>query len=324
MSHRISLYLHWWKTWKTLPVRSWVKGAAAYRASNFIEAERHYIKGLESHPHHPARYSARLDLAFCLFKNGKFLAAEEQLQQVTTFCPEFREAYVRLSQLQLWIGHSSEAAWSVRRAIQKIGIDPELVGLLLLAVLDSGGPVYLMQEAVKLAHQMEAEKRTHPILETALARLHIVTGEGERDSAHLARIASSSSASLEAIVLYAETLLEEERVPVAQQYLRRALMIRPDHPRVLSLMAHSYLRAGESYNPPYAVQLAVTSCQGTGWSSPREMHILAEAYYRSGDKVAALVVASRAKLAGNRPWGTYRYAKNLEKLIESLSSGTQA
>jgi hypothetical protein len=54
------------------------------------------------------------------------------------------------------------------------------------------------------------------------------------------------------------------------------------------------------------------------------MHLLAEAYYHSGDKISALVVASKAKQAGTRLMGTYRDVRMLDELIESLSAGTQA
>jgi len=84
------------------------------------------------------------------------------------------------------------------------------------------------------------------------------------------------------------------------------------------------MKAGPFYNGEYAKQLAIGACQLTNWSSPREMHLLAEAYYHTGDKISALVVASKAKQAGTRLMGTYRDVRVLEQLIESLSSGTQA
>jgi hypothetical protein len=54
------------------------------------------------------------------------------------------------------------------------------------------------------------------------------------------------------------------------------------------------------------------------------MHTLAEAYALSGDKMSALLIATKAKDTGGRLLGSYRDAKHLDKLIQRLSVGTQA
>ena len=67
-----SLYVSWWKSWKTLPVRPWLHGAVEYKAGRYKTAIPYYERGLQSHPHHPASFSARLDLAYCHQKLGQF------------------------------------------------------------------------------------------------------------------------------------------------------------------------------------------------------------------------------------------------------------
>lgn len=324
MFESIQLIHKWWRTWRTLPVWSWVRGAAAYRAGRFELAERHYKAGLKRHGSHPANFCARLDLAYCLFKLGKIDEADQLLRAVTTQLPASREAYIRLARLQMWSGHSLEAAWTIRRALRSIDVDPELAALFLGAVLDNGGPGYLLDEAIEASKKIETEGHDFPRLQAARARLAMERGDEENGRQALERLAVGEDAPFEAILMYAEVILGEGKIAQARRQLRRALMVSPDYPRILSLLAESYMKAGSFYNGEYAKQLAINACQLTNWSSPREMHLLAEAYYHSGDKISALVVASKAKQAGTRLMGTYRDVRILDELIESLSAGTQA
>lgn len=324
VTDNLQLIHKWWKTWGTLPVWSWVRAASAYREGKFELAERHYKTGLKRHASHPAHFCARLDLAYCLFKLGKLEDAEHQLRYVTTHLPASREAYVRLARLQMWTGHALEAAWTVRRALRSIEPDPELAAIFLIAVLDNGGPSYLLDEAVEASRSMETEGDDFPRLQAARARLELERGDAAAGRKTLEQIAAADNAPFEALVLFAEVLVHEGKIAHARRQLRRAMAASPDYPRVLSLLAESYMKAGPFYNGEYAKQLAINACQLTNWSSPREMHILAEGYYHTGDKISALVVASKAKQAGTRLMGTYRRVRVLDELIESLSVGTQA
>ncbi|NDC38365.1 MAG: hypothetical protein EBZ48_09980, partial [Proteobacteria bacterium] len=119
-------------------------------------------------------------------------------------------------------------------------------------------------------------------------------------------------------------LLTEGEVMPARRLLRRALVKLPENPQILSLLAQSYLQSGALYNAEYARQLATEACQRSEWSSPRELHILAEAFYHIGDKASALIIASKAKEEGSRLLGSYRDVKSLDQLIDNLSTGTLA
>lgn len=324
MVDTLNLYCKWWKTWKTLPVVPWVKAAAHYRAGEFKVAEEYYKKGLATNATHPAQLSARLDLAYCLFKNRKLSEAEEQLRYVTTNSPRHKEAHLRLCRLQIWMGQTLDAAWTMRRALREIPVDSEMAALFLLAVLDNGGPSYLLEEAIKAVNSLATDLRSYPLLEVALARLEVHKGNIDLGRHELVRLSTQSKAPFEAVVLLGELHLNEGKILEARREFGRAMEVTPDHPRVLTLMAESYLKEGHFYNPDYARQLATSACQHTSWCSPREMHILAESFYHCGDKISALLVASKAKQAGSRLLGTYTCVKNLDKLIQSLSSGTQA
>ena len=319
----IKLYHRWWKAWGTLPVFAWVRAAALYRSGKFEEAISHYERGLKKHPAHPACLSAQLDLAYCLFRSNRFDEALQALKFVVARTPQAREAYVRLATVQMWLGQAIEAAWTMKRALQAVKPDAEMVGMFLLAVIENGGPRYLINEALEIAAKLPACDE-HPKLQVARAKLKILQDEPGQGKVELETLASDANATRDAVLAYAQTLVDDNRIAEARQHLRRLMTGAADHPRVLSLLAESYLKSGPFYNTDYAVQLATSGCQKTNWTSPREMHALAEAYRHAGDKIAALLVASKAKDAGSKLLGSYREEKTLEKLIETLSTGTQA
>ena len=324
MGANINLLWKWWKTWRTFPVIPWIQAASCYRNGNFELAQKHYESGLRKHADHPAQFCARLDLSYCLFKNRKFEESEKHLKLVIANLPTFKEAHLRLARLQIWTGRSLEAAWTIRRAMREIDGDTELVATFMLAILDNEGPTYLIKEALAAWAKLSIEDKQNPKLQAARARFAMLKGDVERGRSVLSEIAKRHDAPIEAVVLFAQVLLEEGKIAHCRHELRKALALESDNPRVLSLFAESYLRSGPFYNPEYARQLGTSSCQAANWSSPREMHILAESFYHSGDKISALIIASKARQAGSRLLGEYRDVRNLDRLIESLSQGTQA
>lgn len=320
----IKLYYRWWKTWKKPPVFAWIKGASLYRIGRYDLALKEYKRGLLKYPEHPARFSARLDLAYCLFKLKRFDDAQEQLKTLVNDAPHLRDAHIRLARIQMWIGHSLDAAWTARRALQRLPVEPELVGLFILNVVEHEGTSYLLQEALKYAESLLPIQKENPILKTAMAKLDLFHGDKSSGREKLVEICTQVECPIEALILLADELLEEGNLAQSRHELKRAMNMIAEHPRVLSLLAETYLRSGPFYNADYARQLATSACQSSQWLSPREMHILAESYYHQGDKISALVLASKAKQAGSQLLGTYRDVKNLDRLIETLSTGTQA
>ncbi|MBN8549537.1 MAG: tetratricopeptide repeat protein [Deltaproteobacteria bacterium] len=327
--HILSLLAKWWRTWGTLPIYSWVKAAALYRKGQFAAAEKFYRSGLDRHANHPASFCARIDLAYCQFKLGRLDDAEQELRAVSTQLPQSREAYLRMAKLQMWRGQSLEAAWTIRRALRNVPVDPEFAALYLISALDSGAPGYLLNEALQVSQNIESDDKSSLRLQAARARAIMNTKLPSEEAyqtarTKLAQLAAAENAPFETIIMFSEVLIAEGKIAHARRLLRRALQSAADYPRILSLLAETYLKSGPFYNAEYAKQLATTACQNTTWASPREMHILAESYYHVGDKVSALIIASKAKELGSKLLGTYRDTKTLDRLIESLSSGTQA
>lgn len=325
----LGLVLKWWRTWRTLPVFAWVKAASLYRKGKFEDAAQLYRKGLRRAQNHPAHYCARLDLAYCLFRLGKLEAAEEELQKVVSLVPNSREAQLRLARLQLWRGESLQAAWTMRRALRNIAPDAEIACLFLGSAIDARAPRYLLEEALRALQSAQTGDESDVRANAFIARAQMIlrkvgTPEYQLARTQLAQIASRPGAPFESVIAFGEVLIEEGKVALARRLLRRALHSSSEYPRLLSLLAETYLRSGTFYNADYARQLATTACQKTSWTSPREMHILAEAFYHCGDKISALVVASKAKELGSRLLGSYTHSRTLDDLISNLSTGTQA
>ncbi len=314
----------WWITWGTLPVFSWAKAAGLYKAGQFKEAQSYYEKGLKKYPNHPASQCARVDLAYCHFIQRQFEQAEKHLRYVISQDPKAREAYLRLAKINIWTGNTLEAAWVYRRAIQAIGYDAELVAGFMLAVLENGGPGYLLKEARRALSSLSATDAQHPKVKLVAAALQLLSGEDEEISINQLISLSVNNSTVETHTILAEHLLARDRITQARRYLRSAMTLSPNNPKVLSLFADSYLKEGVYYNPGYARQLATTAAQNSGWLSPGAMHTLAEAFRHEGDKMSALIMASKARDVGSQRLGVYRGAKHLDALIETLSTGTQA
>lgn len=312
--------------WGTLPVRPWLEGARFYRRRDYKNAERCYRDGLDRFPSHPAVTSALLDYAHCLFKNRKPRESQDALRLVITKRPQMRDGHLRLARVQLWSGQLLDAAWTTRRALQFLPDDPEMVALFLSAVVENGGPAHLLQEARETANLLLSKEVFHPALELAMIRLDLLTDFSVATPAYkrLEELVLAENPAFDSVVVYSEALLRRRRTFEARDQLRKALRAAPDHPRVLSLLAESYLFDINCANPDYAVQLASQACQNASWLSAREMHILAAAYQRTGDKMAALLTASKAKEEGSRLLGAYSDLGVLDQLINDLSSGTLA
>lgn len=318
----VSLYVRWWKTWKTFPVKPWVKAASYYRSGHFKEAENFYIEGLRKYVKHPARFSARLDLAFCFFKNRKYDEAREQLERVIVEEPRIKEAYVRLARLQMWLGHSVEAAWTLRRALQILQADGELVGLFILSALENYSTQQFVTEGLSHYRKLPLIEQSHPLLQLAIAKKDIIDDKVQRPWKPIHNLLTGELQTVEAMIYHAELLFKSEDLVQARHQLQRALSYRPDNPQVLYLLAKIYLAEGEIYNPSFALQLAQNSCQNSGWKNPKGLHVLADCYSHLGDKMSALLIASRAKDVSTSLLGSYSDGNKLEKMISELSSGS--
>jgi tetratricopeptide (TPR) repeat protein len=208
--------------------------------------------------------------------------------------------------------------------MQRVAPDPELVTLFISAVVDSGGNPTSIAEAQKLLQQLHYDAGGFPRLEVARARLALLVDKADEARDDLARLAALDRGPFEAVVAFAEVLVSEGKLAYARHQLHRALAVASDHPKVLRLLARTYMHEGPFFEPEYAVQLALRACQVTNWRGIHELYILAQAYVTAGDKVAALLAATKAKEVAARLLGGYPDVVHLEKLLQGIAAESQA
>jgi Tfp pilus assembly protein PilF len=311
----VRAYRQWFSRWRCAPVRRWIAAAELYKQKRFEEAAALYRLGLAARPKSPAALNAMLDLSHCLFRMKQFEEAEQCLRQATVAAPHEAEAYIRLARLQLWLGHAAEAVWTMRVCLQRVSVDPELATLFVTAVVESKGADAAVAEAQSLLSRIHSDGG-FPRLDVARVRLGLLGEERSSCRDELSKLASIDRGPFEAVVAFAEVLLQEGKISYARHHLHRALVVAPEHPKVLRLLASVYLRNGESLAPEYSVQLGIKACQATGWRGVHELLTLANAYVAVGDKLAALLVATKARETVGGLLGSYPEVERLERLLQ--------
>ena len=260
-----------------------------------------------------------MDLARCLSAQGKLLEAEQYLRKLTIQLPHSRRVHKALFSLQLRSGLTLDAAWTMRRACRYITLEEDLIGLYLYCVVENGGPSFLIDEVQQLVQSLKKAGRGSLLIRAAMLRRMLeLHGYAPNHLKKLEAMAEEDEATIEVMLLAADALLRAAKVASARRILRLALRRDPSHPRVLSLFAETYLRSGPFYNPEFALQLSKDGCAQSSWRSPREMHVLAEAFFHLNDTLSALGVAKRARREGRRLFGAYRDSVELERLIDTL------
>ena len=311
---------NWIFNWKTLPVWSWIRAADLYNRGFFEQAARLYKKGIAAYPNHPAINCALMDLSICFQKMGKISEAEVVLKKLSQKLPHSKRVQKALFKLQLRSGLLLDAAWTLRRAVKNITPDAEMVELYFYCVVDNGGPAFLLKEVLQLVRAIKNAGQETTLMKAAAYRLALQSNgfKNLEVASDLELLADFVDAPIEVSLLAADSLLKFDKVAAARRLLRKALVIEPNHPRVLSLFAQTYIHAGSLYNASYATQLAQNACSFSNWKSPRDMHILAECYSHSDDSLSALATAEKAKREGSRLLGSYKDSDSLDILIAHL------
>ncbi len=314
----------WSNTWGGIPCVLWIKAAEAYSESKYQLAANLYEQGLKQYPKHQARHCAMMDLAYCYFKLGEFTPAINTLSSVLKSLPNSKQAYLRLAYMYGWIGNDQEAMWLLRTAVQTFGTDFQLMHIYVSSMLDAEPPKFVIEECELLIKGLqdvpEEFKSAH---QTCQLILEYLTGH-YRHHEDLEDIAKRVDAPISAKHLMAKILIKEGDCNSAREYLHQALKIIPDHPRTLSLLAAAYLEKSDEQeeNLRYALQLATQAAQNSSWMSSRELKLLAKIYYQFGDKISALLLASKAQDINFKRSDITYSSKELDQFISSLTSGT--
>lgn len=298
--HKLSESFRWLWRWKRLPPLEWLEAEKLLQEKRYSEAESKFRKGISKHPKHPVQFNARLSLAKCFYVLGKHKEALSELRSLTIQNPHHRNAQTQLAEVQISLCRSRDALDTVQRTISLSGSDPHLAALFLIAALDAGITGSVLRQAQLTAGQETRNGAGSKLLAVALAKNEFRKGNVIRAKAAIARLCTRENPFLDALIAMGEILLKEDNTLGSRSFLRRALRLSPNDPRVHSLIAESYLVESPGYSPAFALQMATSACRNSLWESPRAMHILAEAYYQSGEKTDALLVAKKAREVGNR------------------------
>jgi len=316
---RVKEYVRWYKYWGTLPVPAWVQAAEQFREKNFLKASKRYRVGLRKSASHPAANSARFDLAYCYYKQGKYDLALEQLSTLIDKRVTIKEAYLLYSRIKTALGLIVSAKKAVALCEQLFPDDAQVLSCLTHATINTNGSseeiLLLKRKLIGIKRDLELEDNLALHVDTALAHLEIRFGDIKKGERILARVLATGAAPYEAILLRGERFLELGRLGVARQQLNKAMSVCPNDPRPICLIARSYLRVGKDYKPDWALQLAQAACKASHWQNSDCLSVLARAYEAQGeDSYASLLLEKVKELPSTKELDISFFSGNLEPL----------
>lgn len=312
-------FLRWIRLWKTRPVWPWVRAAENFKSKDFLQAAKLYRLGIERFPNHPAVNSAKLDLAYCLYRNNEYQSALEILQELLKGEENPKDVYLLAARIQMYTGCALSASTTMHSCLLKFPGDIQTLSCYMHSALYSCAGLEAQQlirsELLRLKRELTLDDSRNLHLDTALAHFEIVRGEIRKGERMLARVLATGEAPFEAVLLRGERLLERGRVLPAREQLTRAMNASPRDPRPVLLLARSYLRNGTEANPTWARQLAEVACKLSCWQNAECLNVLARAYEASNEKANAQLFYERMKtLPSMDELGVTYYQSSLEQL----------
>ncbi len=312
-------FVRWVRLWKTRPVWSWVRAAEAFKNKEFVQAAKLYREGIEKFPEHPAVSSAKLDLAYCLYRSSEYQSALDVLQYLLGGTENPKDVYLLTARIQMYIGCALSASNTMSSCLQKFPGDIQTLSCYMHSALYSCASLEEQQsiqaELVRLKAGLCLDDKRNLHLDTALAHFEIVRGDIRAGERLLARVLATGEAPFEAVLLRGERLLERGRILPAREQLTRAMTASPRDPRPVLLLARSYLRNGTEANSAWARQLAEVACQLSCWQNAECLNVLARAYEASNQKANAQLFYERMKtLPSMDELGVSYYQSSLEQL----------
>lgn len=306
---KTGVWVTWFRVWKCLPVRSWVKAAQFYKNSDFVSAKRCYQDGIKKYPKHKAAALARLDLAYCYYRDGELENALVELHQIIDSkavkkCSE--DVYYLLSRINYVLGNESEQMDYLRKGAKLFPDSIKIWTFYLHSLARHSCKTHnsIMAEARFVKEFVEDLRRPLAItdanldkLDTAIAHFMLVFDDVELGESMISRVLAGNTTPYEAILIRGSRLLESDRVLLARQQLTRAMGIDPRDPAPVRLLAESYMIEGQFYNVHWAEQLANSSCKISSWKNPKSLETLKRAYSEVEELDTAELIDSRiAKL----------------------------
>jgi tetratricopeptide (TPR) repeat protein len=306
---KTGVWVKWFQVWKCLPVLSWVKAAQFYKNSDFVSAKRCYQDGIKKYPKHKAADLARLDLAYCYYRDGELEDALVELQQIVDSkavkkCSE--DVYYLLSRINYVLGNEREQLDYLRKGAKLFPDSVKIWTFYLHSLAGHSCKAHnsIIAEAHFVKEYVEDLRRPLAItdanldkLDTAIAHFMLVFDDMELGESMISRVLAGNTAPYEAILIRGSRLLESDRVLLARQQLTRAMGIDPRDPVPVRLLAESYMIEGQFYNVHWAEQLANSSCKISSWKNQKSLETLKRAYSEVEELDTAELIDSRiAKL----------------------------
>ena len=297
--------LLWMRIWKTFPVLSWMRAAKAFKTGNYSKAINYYRLGLTKYPSHPAHFSARYDLAYCLEKLGYIEEAIQEVSYIISLRQKFKEAYLMRSKLLSHLGKYSFALETLKIANNLYPDDILVLSKLLHASIDVAiDAKEIEKNKKKLQELLLAEIFTNGSncveAMTAIAHYELVFGDEIKADQMLNKIFTRTGDNLQGNILRGVRMLSHGRVIQAREHFRKAHLIDPMDPIPQALIAETYLRSGNSEEVLWAVQLAESACRASKWKNPDAIDTLITAYEANSELAKVELFSERLKSIDHR------------------------
>lgn len=305
--------IKWQKTWHTMPVFDWVKAANLYKKGQYYHAAKLYKKGMESHSHHIAFKSAQNDYLICLMKTGEYLLCASYLERLVSDDNCEQKYLLQLASIYLRFGEVKKRQELLIKCVQKYGIDEFNIAQIIHSSIDAGEINYFSS---KLRLSLGKIKK-NIFINTAISRWNYQLNMSAANRATIANLAAQSNAPLEAQLIYADILRQEDRYDYARKHYVKAMVIAPRDPRPYIGNAKCLLYLGLEHHINSALGMALEAVRLSCWKNHMALQILAECYVKTGDKITALMVADLAVTASKREQN--QVSEELTLLYNSLS-----
>jgi tetratricopeptide (TPR) repeat protein len=302
---KTGVWFNWFRVWKCLPVLSWVKAAQFYKNSDFVSAKRCYQDGIKKHPKHKAAALARLDLAYCHYRDGELSEALAELYQIVDSkavknCSE--DVYYLLSRINYILGNESAQLDYLRKGAKLFPDSIKIWTCYLHSLARHSRHTHnsITAEAGFVKEYVEDLRRPLALtdskldmLDTAIAHYLLVFDDQELGESMISQVLAGNTAPFEAVLLRGSRLLESGRVLLARQQLCRAMGMDLRDPEPARLLAESYMIEGQFYNVHWAEQLANSSCRISVWKNQKCLETLKSAYNEVEELDTAELIDSR-------------------------------
>ncbi len=311
--------LLWMRIWKTVPVLAWMKAAEAYRTGNFGNAVEYYRKGLSKYSSHPAHFSARFDLAYCLERLGHYDEAIQELNYLIKLRCDLPEAYLSQVKLLSYMGKYSNAFETIEIAKAVFPDNLEI----LIRYFDLLMELDIQLDEIK-STKSKIDELNKAIIRTtddnyrdviytqkiksealvSLAHYEYFYGDEIKSDQMLSQILTSGVVSKRAYLLKGQKLLNNSRIIQARELFRKAFAVDPLDPIPQMLIAETYATSTDQDEIKWAVQLAESACKSSKWNNPEVIETLIKVYQLNSELVKAELFSARLKEIGEYKIGT--------------------